>query len=70
MTTQQPVKRRGNTPQSPERMQWDGAMFDLVEQYGVTRSDAQSIVEAAETMLDKLFEAGVSPELATVELMK
>jgi hypothetical protein len=55
--------------QPPARIEWEEAVLRLIEDYGVTRSDAQAIIEAKEEVLDSLYQAGTEPALAARRFM-
>lgn len=52
------------TPQTPLRMKWDARICVILEDTGMTTSDAQGLMEAYGTESDQWFAAGVKPERA------
>lgn len=52
-------------PQVPvDRLAWEELVYEAIEARDISRSDAQSIVEAQGVKIDELFAAGSSPEEA------
>lgn len=52
------------SPQSPARITWEEAVLTAIEASGITRSDAQSMVEVDEELLESLYLAGTEPAAA------
>lgn len=50
--------------QSPGRIAWEDALYLAIEESGLCRSDAQSIVEVKSRMVDELYEQRIAPEIA------
>lgn len=56
-------------PTVPTRLEWEELVYEAIEAEGITRSDAQGIVEAQGTMIDDLYAAGDSPESAATAIL-
>lgn len=56
-------------PQIFARLVWDERMFEVIESFGLTRSDAQGICEVDQVsdLLDAAFARGDAPETAARE---